>query len=415
MMDIKVDLTKKARQDGIVHKWLQMGGLGTLEACTGFGKTWVGLMAIEHALKTGISSKVIVPTKFLQQQWRDELDEWKLTGVPVEVINTSVKSTHEVGLLVLDEVHKYTAEVFGTIFDRVNYQMILGLTATLQDLDKRNALIYTHAPIIDTVTLKEALDNRWVSAFTIYNYAVEMTGHERDLYKKYSEQFGQFFAFFNHDFDLAMNCLKSNHACEKWGNSTNRTAKEIKIYAVQFVRYMRLRKDMLYGLPSKLEIAKRIVETFPERKVITFSQNVQSAEDLSDLIGYEACHYHSKMKGHIGINGKKLSGTKARADVIERFTTDDFMHRCRVLCTAKALDMGANLPEIDLAIIISGTSAAVQGLQRYGRPIRYIEGKETIIVELYAAKTQDERWLMSRQKKVPKSSIRKISSIDQIR
>jgi len=209
-------------------------------------------------------------------------------------------------------------------------------------------------------------------------------------------------------------CLNSNAMCDQWGRKTNRTAKEIKVYAVQFMRYMRKRKELLYGLPSKLKIATEIIRLYPKRKVITFSLTTDSADTLSKMIGYEACVYHSKMKGHKGMNGKIMSGKKARQDVEDRFKSDDFMVSCRVLCTAKALDMGADLPAIDLGLIISGTASAVQGLQRYGRNIRYVPGKQTIIVELYAPDTQDERWLKSRQKKVPKGSIRWISSIDDI-
>lgn len=412
---MNLDPVKKARQDELVNMWLQKGGIGTIEAVTAFGKTFVGLMAIEHCQETGVGKVlVVVPTTFLQNQWIDELDKWKLTGVDVLVINTAVKSKHKVGLLILDEIHMYTAEVHGTIFDCVNYKMILGLTATLQDEKERNQLIFTHAPIVDTVTMKEALDNRWVSAFTIYNYAVQMTDKETELYKGYSKKFGTYFSFFNHDFTLAMDCLNDPRSRDHWARETNRTSKEIQVYAIQFVRQMRLRKDLLYGLPAKLEIAKQLIAHFPKRKVITFSLSVQSAEDLAEMVGSGAYAYHSKMKGHLGIEGKLLSGKKARQDVIDRFESDDFMISCRILCTAKALDMGADLPAIDLGLIISGTASTVQGLQRYGRNIRYIPGKQTIIVELYAPKTQDERWLKSRQKKVPKNSIRWISSIDEI-
>ena len=412
---MKLDPVKKARQDECVSRWLQNAGIGTVEAVTAFGKTFVGLMAIEHCLETGVGKVlVIVPTTFLQNQWIDELDKWKLTGVEVLVINTAVKSQHNVGLLILDEIHMYTAEVHGTIFDCVNYKMILGLTATLQDEAERNQLIFANAPIVDTVTMEEALANRWVSAFTIYNYAVPLTDKERALYKGYSKKFGTYFSFFDHDFKLAMACLSDPRTRDHWARETNRTSKEIQVYAIQFVRQMRLRKDLLYGLPLKLEIATQLIFSFPSRKVITFALNVQSAEDLAEMIGSSACVYHSKMKGHMGMEGKLLSGKKARQDVIDRFESDDFMVSCRILCTAKALDMGADLPEIDLGLIISGTSSTVQGLQRYGRNIRYIPGKQTIIVELYSPDTQDERWLKSRQKKVPKSSIRWISSIDEI-
>lgn len=412
---MKLDPVRKARQVEIIKKWYSKGSQGTAECVTGFGKTILALMLIKKAISDGIKDVlVIVPTLFLQDQWEEKLKHFDIEGVEVVVINTAVKSEHKVGLLVLDEIHMYTAEIFGQIFDRVYYQMILGLTATLDVEDEKAALINKYAPIVDTVTFEEALKNNWISDFIVYNLAVDITDKEKALYRDLSVKFGKQFSYFNHNFALAMSCLNNPQECILWGRHLKRTEVEVKRYAINFARTMRQRKDLLYDSPSKIALAKELVDKFNKRKIITFSQTVQSAENIAEVIGDEAVAYHSSMKGHIGINFKKCSGKKAREDAIIRFTTNNAPFSKRVLCTAKALDMGADLPEIDMAIIISSTSKTRQGTQRYGRTLRFIAGKMTIIVELYIPDTQDERWLRSRQERIPKELIRWVNSVEDI-
>ncbi|KKM08509.1 hypothetical protein LCGC14_1723880, partial [marine sediment metagenome] len=71
---MKLDPIKKKRQDEIVESWWNNNGKGTLEAVTGFGKTVVGLMASRKVQKIDIGHiLVVVPTLYLQNQWRELL------------------------------------------------------------------------------------------------------------------------------------------------------------------------------------------------------------------------------------------------------------------------------------------------------------------------------------------------------
>ena len=412
---MKLDPIKKKRQDEIVESWWNNNGKGTLEAVTGFGKTVVGLMASRKVQKIDIGHiLVVVPTLYLQNQWRELLSKWKISGATVLVINTAIKTDHQIGFLILDEIHMYTAKTFGKIFDRVSYKMILGLTATMHEDDVKRHLITRHAPIIARVRVEEALKNNWVSQFDVYNLAIPLSEEEKQEYSKLNKNFGRYFAHFNYDFDLVLECLKNYQACQQLGRKLNRPANEVKGNAVNFMKAMHERKAYLHGIPSKLDAAEEIIRRFNTHKTITFSQTIKSAEDLAGRLGSIAQFYHASMKKHVGLNGKTLAGKRARDDVIKRFKTDDFLKSCRVICTAKALDMGADLPEVDMGIILSGTSKSRQGVQRYGRTLRFIAGKKTIIVELYVPDSQDLKWLKSRQEQIPESAIHWILSIDEI-
>ena len=196
--------------------------------------------------------------------------------------------------------------------------------------------------------------------------------------------------------------------------------------ARKWMNAMRSRKDVLYTAPEKVDGCIEVIKHFSgldeqgnlrERKnVIIFSSTTDFADEITKGInrelGYEACvSYHSKVKGRV-VNGKKLGAKRTKNKYIEWFS--DPGSDVHILSTAKALDTGANLPLINLEIITSGTSKQRQAIQRFGRSLRYVEGKLTVIIELYLRKTQDEKWLRDRQKLIPRSLIQKIRSLDEI-
>jgi superfamily II DNA or RNA helicase len=63
-----------------------------------------------------------------------------------------------------------------------------------------------------------------------------------------------------------------------------------------------------------------------------------------------------------------------------------------VINTAKALDAGADFPDLNLGIILSGSSSSIQKKQRSGRIIRYQPGKIAEIFTLVIRGTNEEKW-----------------------
>ena len=71
MKDLFTPLTRDERQEESLKAWLHNKGKGCIEACTGFGKTKIGLNAIETVRKRypTLSVIVVVPTDVLKNQW----------------------------------------------------------------------------------------------------------------------------------------------------------------------------------------------------------------------------------------------------------------------------------------------------------------------------------------------------------
>lgn len=398
---MKIDPKKLKRQNQVIDKWLKNKGCGTLQATTGFGKTFVALITIKkmNERKPERTTLVVVPTQYLKTQWETQVEEQGLLNVTVLVVNTAIKADRTYDLLVLDEIHNYASNEFIKIFERTKYKFILGLTATLDRRDDRDALVRTYCPVIDTVDIVEALENGYVSNFKVFNLGMEMNKEDKEAYEKLNKDFHFNFAQFNHDFNTAMSCLSNKSFRESLARQTGRDPNELFMYAINFNRNMQKRKKFLYFASSKKQVVLDILDEFSDKKAITFSEGVDFAKELNAAMPQYSVDYHSKMPKGIKTRNLELFNDD-RSDV-------------HVIHTARALDEGFDVKGIDLAIISSGTSSTRQDLQRTGRAIRYQEGKTAVIINVYIKDTQDERWLRARQKK--STNIIHVNSIEEIK
>ena len=99
-------MTRTERQYKCIENWVKSGGRSTVVACTGFGKTFLGLTVSKLFLQKNPNEKVlvVVPTDLLKTQWTLQLNQMGLlSSVDVEVINTAIKREHEHKLYILDK------------------------------------------------------------------------------------------------------------------------------------------------------------------------------------------------------------------------------------------------------------------------------------------------------------------------
>ena len=383
---MKLDLNKLKRQRKSIDVWKSSGYKGTVEAVTGFGKTFVACLIIQDMNKTlpDNSTLVIVPTRYLLDQWKERITEMELQNVNVMVINTGVKSTRITDLLILDEIHNYASDVFKTIFTNTTYSYILGLTATLERKDKKHYLIEQECPVIDTISMKESLAMGYVSDFKVFNLALDLNDKERERYENLHDNFNKYFKWFDFNFQAAMKCLTDSVFRAHYAQKTGYDPNGILTAAVQWTKNMRIRKTFLYNHPIKIEAAKELINTF-DVPTITFSESVKFADELTKECYPWAVSYHSK------------KGKFVKLKAIEDF--NDPKSDIKVISTARALDEGFDIQDVSMAIVCSGTSTSRQDLQRTGRAIRWAPGKTGLIINLYIRDTQDEKWLRARQKK----------------
>lgn len=375
----KVDRTLRQKQG--IKKWIDNDMQGTLQYCTGFGKTTVALMCIKllHMNNPLLRVLIGVPTLRLQEQWILKLEEKKLPG-EVYVINTLSKlEPQPCDLLILDEIHRCASDTFSKVFDNINYKHILGLTATFERLDGRhNSILKRFAPVVDVISLEMALENEWISDYVEYKVFIEPD--DIDYYKEINREFLDAFSYFGNDFKIAMACATDWKARNKYTASIMNSYDKSKfaeqnkltlIKATTFTRCLKKRKEYIYNHPDKIRIAQMILDARTDRKCITFSSRVKGARAIKRGLVLSP---HAK--------------PKEQREIMEEFIPS----KTGVLNTCSMLDEGADIPHLSVAVILGFTSSKTSKTQRIGRVVRKEGDKMAEIFTLVIKDTVDEQW-----------------------
>jgi len=407
---MKLDENRLARQKLSVEKWVESGGKGLGVMCTGYGKSLVAILAIQRIQTRNPERNaiIVVPTDYLREQWRRLINNFKLNYVYVETWQTLINNidTNTCDLLIVDEVHSNTAPESQKVFD-IPHRWFMGLTASLPKDEESEAFLTSRYPIFDEVSLEEAEKNGWVSKFTVYNLGIEMSSEDRDYYSKLNKEYIKYFSTFDYDFNLAMSCMNNEVMIRRMARTLQWEEKMVRIHALQFNRKMQERKKYLYKAKCLIDTVIELIKLFPDRKIITFGESTETADTLQKLSPRKSVAYHSNLETVI-VKGKKKGKTIRRREAMEAFNNG----KVKICHTAKALNVGADVQGVDMAIIYAFNSSTVDSIQRTGRAVRYVDGKHAIEINIYIKNTQAEKWLKNKQKKTP--NIIWVDSIDEI-
>lgn len=398
-MDNLFQVDRTTRQKYCLKQWIKYKCKATIEAATGVGKTFMALMAIKLLKKKNpnIRCLVVVPTDVLKEQWNTKLTEWDLIfNCEVYVINTVIKHTWVCDFLIIDEIHRAAATTLSKVFECVTYKYILGLTATLERLDGKESIVKKYCPVCDRITIDEALFNNWLAPYK--EYAVLIHPKDINIYNTLTQQFNKAFEFFSFDFNLAMNCVGGKKALEfrrnlakqmSNGSNYSEMLKAITANSMIFTRTMQERKKYINNHPIKILLARKIIEAYPDKKIITFSNNVKMAEAIQ--------HGENVYTG-------KLSKNKSRV-MMEDFNNKE----TGVLNAIKKVDEGVDVRGLSVAIMLGIDSSSIRNTQRKGRVLRFSPNKQALIFYLLIDGTKETEWL----RKNHKDDLSKVEIIDE--
>lgn len=382
-------VSRDERQAESVNLWLKHKGRGTVVAATGTGKTVIAIKCIAKVRTKypTLSVLVVVPTSQLKDQWEVELKKWgvdKNTEVRVMMGASKFKENKwerlECDMLVVDEAHRINAEGISDIFNNVKFDLILGLTATFERLDGRHEILGKYAPVVDTITMQEALWNGWVSKYT--DYVVLIDVDDIDKYREYNREFNEHFEFFDRDFNLIMSLLGPkgifnkiklrDQMCHGDESKKKDILKAITVHANGFTRMLQLRKKFVWEHPEKLRIAEEIIKARPNSKIITFSANTKVAESFSSGFVYT------------GKQGKKKN----------RMSLEEFSKLpSGQLHTVKLAEEGMNLPDLSVGIMLGVNSSKTKSVQTLGRVVRLSKDKNAEFFTLVINDTIETEWM----------------------
>lgn len=434
--------TRTARQEEGIAKWLAAKGRASWCWCTALGKTHTSLTVIKRVQQAhpGATVCVVVPTIFLQQAFQEKFREQDIVADCL-VINTFVKQERHYDFIIADEVHLFLsqhAEQFSKLFTVATYKWFLGLSGSLTP-EELLRLEQLGIPVVDTVTIEEARKQNWVAPYRQYNLPVELTAEERVAYDRNHKLFVQHFSKWGHSFQLAMACVGDPYARRKhadfmgWRETDGPkhvwSPTSIGAFANIWHRAMKERKHIVDHAAAKYTAALELIHKFPV-PTICFSESTAFASELASRCPDMCRAYHSQLPSiteeytvtktfktkpdEVLQKTKRVSGATMATAAINAFRDRGNSIRC--LSTARALDQGADFPELRLGIETSGSGTVRQKVQRTGRVVRKDstapeDEQQAVYVHIYADNTYEKAKLKRKQQGMQVQEVSEINSI----
>src|SRR5574339_240922 len=324
---------------------------------------------IEQNIKRLVSYGI--PRKNIGSYFGERKEVREITIATYQSIIRNLDIIRKSNMVIFDEIHLVSdsAKVFRNIFDAVledHKNAILGLTATLDeaDLDKFNTIL-TLLPPVKRYQIKRAVSDKRLAKPIVIPVKVSLTEKEQEEYDTFSSKIKKISNRFKKYDAQSMTVLLRK------GGFVSGMAKA-------WFLNVRKRKLLLSCAENKLMSAVNLItKKFPNERIMVFSETIDSINKLKDLLEL----YGTKSK----VIDSKTSSSK-RQKILNQWGKDFYP-----LLSVHTLEIGFDIPQVRIEIILATTSNMNQVIQGIGRVIRKYEGKDlALIYVIYISDTKDD-------------------------
>ncbi|MFD1513522.1 DEAD/DEAH box helicase family protein [Halomarina rubra] len=353
-LDLTTSYELRSYQRAALDAWRANDDRGVLELPTGSGKTVVAIAAIAAL---GVPTLVVVPTIDLVEQWRRELTTefdcevgqfgggtQEFGPLTVSTYDSAYLRADEVGgrfgFVVFDEVHHLGGEGYRDIARLLAAPARMGLTATFERPDGAHAVVEDLVgPLVYDVSVDD-LAGEHLADYDIKRISVELNDEERAEYEEEQGTFTDYLASSNLQ-------LRSGSDYQKlvMRSGSDPRAREA-LLAKQRAR------DVMMHADAKVEELEAILDRHREDRVIVFTASTDLVYRLSERFLIPAITHET--------------GTAERRDTLRRFREGTYSR----VVTANVLDEGVDVPDANVAVVLSGSGSEREFTQRLGRVLR---------------------------------------------
>jgi superfamily II DNA or RNA helicase len=323
---------------------------------------------VKRLLKYGISRKQI------GVYFGEKKDVREITVSTYQSINNNLNILRNSQMIIFDEVHLIgeSAKSFSQIFDVVvedRSKAILGLTATIDENDSNFNTILSVLPPVRKYQVNEAVRDGRLARPVILPIKVKLTEAERRVYHDCSSRIT------NISSRLNLYDAQSISLLLRRGGPPAFMAKT-------WFANVRKRKALLNCADNKILAAADIIsKKHPKQRIMVFSETLESIHKLREEL-------QSKRRIKSYVIESKLKAYE-RQEILSKWGVEFYP-----LLSVHTLEIGYDVPEVGVAIILANTSNINQTIQRIGRVIRKSDGKETaFIYAIYLTGTTDHQTL----------------------
>ena len=264
-------------------------------------------------------------------------------------------------LLIFYEVHHPPSPGYSQIAELFASPYRLGLTATYEREDglHRDLPRLVGGKVYERRVAEMAGDH--LAPFRIEKVYVDLTPEEEEEYRRNISTFREY---------LARRGI-TLRSPEDFQRLIMRSGRDLEAREALLARNRAM--EIALNSSSKIDALREVVSDFLGEKTLIFTQHNQLVYRLSKEFLIPAITHKTPKE--------------ERAEVLNAFREG----RYKVLVTSKVLDEGIDVPDASLGIILSGTGSKREFVQRLGRLLRKVEGKEARLIEIISRSTAETK------------------------
>ena len=353
--------------------WRKAQGRGVVVLPTGAGKTQVATMAIDDKKRSAL---VVAPTLELVRQWYDVLRA--TFGVPVGIVGggehtvlpltvTTYDSAHlhmehlgaKFGLVIFDEVHHLPSASYSLAARLCLAPYRLGLTATPERADGMEAAF---AELIGPVVYRREigeLAGEYLAEYETERVEVELTEEERAEHDAERKIYRDF---------LGMNHI-SMASPRGFGEFVMRSARSPE--GRRAMKAYRRQRELAFAATAKLVWLEHLLDVHKNDRTLVFTQDNATAHLIARRYLVPVITHQTKIT--------------ERSEILAAFADG----RYTAVTTSKVLNEGVDVPDANVAVVLSGSGSVREHVQRLGRILRRREGKRAMLYEVVTKSTTE--------------------------
>lgn len=378
-LESRVAFEPRDYQKEALAAWRSSGLRGVVVLPTGAGKTAVAMQAME---RVGRSTLVVVPTLALMKQWYSVLsDAFEGSGLsrvgllgggyheiqPVTVTTYDSAYIHadrygdRFALVIYDEVHHLPAEKYSIIPQMLVAPYSLGLTATPERADGGHEELSAMVGGICYRKTAEEMAGTYLAPYELVRLPIELTAHERYEYAQAETVYRDFLEKHRlpmrspEDWQRFIMVASTGHSGGREALLAARRRREIQAAAVR-----------------KTATLETLLKRHWEERTIIFTKSVEEVYSLSSRFLIPPLTYETP--------------AKERKEILDRFREG----RYRCIIASDVLNEGVDVPDANVAIILTGSGSHREYVQRLGRILRPGKDKQATLYELVTTGTGEE-------------------------
>ena len=277
--------------------------------------------------------------------------------------------------IVFDEMHLLTdsAMMLKKMFDALREEesnstrkkALLGLTATIDEEHPNYNTIVSLLPPVKKYMIRDAVQDGRLAKPIVIPIKAKLTSEEKILYNSYTNKIRKISNELNVSDPGSMTMIL------KKGGISAKSARS-------WFENVRNRKNLINSAQNKISATVELIATKHSlERLMVFSETIESIKKLKYVLerekGIKSMIIESKLK------------SKQRQEILSKWGTDFYP-----LLSVHTLEIGYDIPQVRIAIILASTSNMNQAAQRIGRTLRKTEGKNSaLIYTVYLSDTHD--------------------------